>query len=304
MAQQYTEKELEEHYFRLPPELREALFSVENAQHIYNIGKKFGLNVEQIGMLAQESGYVVIGITHPENFATNLSKCLDIDLDKARAIATEVSHKIFYPLRELLKSTHQIDVTQEQINKPPIPTSPTPRPPIPPAPSTLRIMEIAPKPSLSIPATPTTPPSPKIAEPAQAPRPPLAPLPPSTIQQQKKVSSIPPIILSKLPGTSTETKSDIPPTTAPQPLAPSEVMQKMIFEQRGIQPLPHPLKMNEAIFAAPTTPQEAVIPPLSSKMEATPPVDRPAPQPIKPVPPRPFPLNTSSQQDPYREPIE
>lgn len=337
MAQEYTEQELEERYLHLPPELREALFSVEHAQQMYEIGKKSGLNVEQIGALAQESGYLIIGITHPHDFAANLSRRLGVDLEKARAIATEINHQIFYPLRELLKSAHKIDVTQEQINKPPTPPSPVLRPLTSVLPTPRTTEPPKPAPSISAPPVPA-PAAPKAIDLAQESRPPMSPLPPSTTQQEKKTSSIPPIVLSKLPGVITETiaKSELPsaktpavpalappkqlssippillkplgtkepaPSEAPpQPIAPSQVMEKKMLEERRIQPAPDTISINESIFAPPSAPAQSPTPPVPSLKAPPPSAQRPGrPQPAPPPPPQ---GPTPYQKDPYREPVE
>ena len=167
----YTPQEVEEHFQRLPEPLKEAMMSVENSERIFEVGKKFALTVEQIGFLAEESGYVVLGLTHPQDFVARIEQHLRVDADKAKNIAQEINHKVFFPLREALKSAHQFELTQEQIQQPPPPIPAAPRAPVPPA---------------AIPVTPTL----KPAMPSVTPVSPLEPAMPS---------AAPPIILKPAP---------------------------------------------------------------------------------------------------------
>ena len=170
----YTPQEVEEHFQRLPEPLKEAMMSVENSERIFEVGKKFALTVEQIGFLAEESGYVVLGLTHPQDFVARLGQHMRVDADKAKNIAQEINHRVFFPLREGLKAAHQFELTQEQIQQPPPPIPVVPRAPI--APTAVSITP-AQKPAPTVPAALSTI---KPAIPPVAPVPPLKPVIPST----------------------------------------------------------------------------------------------------------------------------
>ena len=75
------------HYEELLAVLKEALFSVEVADKIGEIGKKFGLTIEQTGIMAEETGYVMLGLTRPNEFVGNLARELGVDTDRAQDIA-------------------------------------------------------------------------------------------------------------------------------------------------------------------------------------------------------------------------
>lgn len=303
----YTTEQIEEHFQRLPPPLRDHMMSVENSERIFETGKKFGLTIEQIGFLAEESGYVVLGLTHPKDFVSHVSEHLHIDMEKAKNIAREINHQIFFPLREMLKTAHNFELTQEQIQQPPpllsslpqpgVQTPPTIKPVVPPA---------APSPSIS--ATPSLSPSPSPqttapplkTPPIVAPRPlspspsPITSLPPSTLQQQKPAPIRP--------------SPDLPPKTAdiikqPSPPPPSQMMQQKILQEME-KKLPviqtDADRMKESIFAPPSAPaappaQTPAVPPKTSPQS-------PAPK-IPPVAPPASPPSYPNK-DPYREPIE
>ncbi|MEK9195344.1 MAG: hypothetical protein AAB975_03130, partial [Patescibacteria group bacterium] len=196
-------------FARLPEPLKDEMMSVENSERIFEAGKKFGLTIEQIGFLAEEAGYVVLGLTHPNDFVGRLKDHLRVDEEKAKTIAQQINHQVFFPLREILKTTHQFELTQEQIqaSPPPIPAIPHAQPIIPKTPPTPQsdIRPIGrPTPVISVPSVPPaknppqmpTPPAP-IVKPPVIPTPasqPLAPpIPPLSVQKVQKIPTpIPP----------------------------------------------------------------------------------------------------------------
>lgn len=99
-------KEVARRYEQLHPDLKAALVSVDTAGAVYEIGKKFGLNIEKTGYLADVIGYTIIGFLPVADFINNLKDALGIDGAKAEEIAREVNAKIFLAIREQLKKTH------------------------------------------------------------------------------------------------------------------------------------------------------------------------------------------------------
>jgi len=102
----YTQDELLDKYEDLPDNLKEALFSVDNAKVMQDVGKQNSLTVAQVGTLAQEAGYIMMGISPTKDFIPRLSENLGIDKERARKIAHEVNDKIFSKVRESLKEVH------------------------------------------------------------------------------------------------------------------------------------------------------------------------------------------------------
>src|SRR3989344_6460619 len=95
-----------EKYDALPDDLKTALFSSAVTNNILGIGRKYGLHVDKAGELADETGLVMLGITPPGEFIRNLAKRLELDPEKAKAIAEEINQQIFQPVRESLKKVH------------------------------------------------------------------------------------------------------------------------------------------------------------------------------------------------------
>lgn len=113
----YTEEELEERYQKLPEVLKDAMTSAEVSGTMVSIGKKFGLTLEKIGFMAEEAGYVMLGLIRPQEFIGKLAEALEISRDRAAALAQEINHQVFAPIREALKSAHQYDLSDEVMQK-------------------------------------------------------------------------------------------------------------------------------------------------------------------------------------------
>ena len=108
---------------KLPEDLKNAIFSIDSAETIQAIGKKSNLPIDKIGELADETGLVMLGLTHPNNFISNLAERLKLDKESARKIAEEINTQIFAKVRESLKKIHGVETlsqgedTREQILK-------------------------------------------------------------------------------------------------------------------------------------------------------------------------------------------
>ena len=104
----YTPQQLREIYLKLPQDLRDALFDVNSSELVRTIGEKHKLTIDKIGELASETGYVMLGMTHPNQFISNLAERLEVDKAKAKEIAEDVNVQIFKKVRESLKKIHGI----------------------------------------------------------------------------------------------------------------------------------------------------------------------------------------------------
>ena len=240
--QKYTREQLEAQYKKLPDALKDALFSVDAASKIYGIGRRFGLTIEKTGFMAEETGYVVLGLTRPTEFVQSLAAVLETEENKTRAIANEINNLIFFPLREALKTAHQIEIgeeTQKEIIKTP-PASPLPKP--------------APKPTLPSAPKPVPPPPamPKAKPPTSQP-----PIPPSLPKSpEEKVSASPSLpVAPKIPPLDLRPQTKIRPSgLLPKP----EVMGKGIFgAPPTINNIPKPEQPQTQEKPQPTAPQKS-----------------------------------------------
>lgn len=107
---------LEEKFKTLPPDVQQAITSVDIAQQLTDIGKAHRLHLDQLDELFDEAGLVMLGLTKPRNFVANLRKRVEISEEDARAIVKTVDAGIFSPIRESLKKIHGVDeaTTEEE----------------------------------------------------------------------------------------------------------------------------------------------------------------------------------------------
>jgi hypothetical protein len=109
----YTPEQLREIYLKLPEDLKDAIFSVDSAEIIQAISKKYNLAIDKTGELADETGLVMLGLSHPKDFISNLSRRLQADKETAEKIAGEINSQIFVKVRESLKKIHETKTIEE-----------------------------------------------------------------------------------------------------------------------------------------------------------------------------------------------
>lgn len=249
---QYTKQQLEERYNKLPDALKDALFSVDIAHTMFEIGKRNLLTIEKTGFLAEETGYVILGLTHPENLAANLQEKLSVDDEELIKIVSEVNKEVFLPIREMLKKTHGVEVATEP-TRPRVPEAGFLVPPLP----------SAPIPSTSDPQknreTVTKKPEqdalpPKTVSPQ--PMPPVLQKPAAPAVPFKTVVSPPPLVINKLPPTLTpEQKTALPP---PRPFIVPPLVSKSP-EEKPQPSVPVSLKedLQKRVFSPASAPRSA-----------------------------------------------
>ena len=81
---------------------------------VEKIGRENQLNIEQIGDLANETGMVMLGVTHPNEFIGNLADRLEVDKEKARVIAQEINEQIFKKVRDSIRKIHNMREEEER----------------------------------------------------------------------------------------------------------------------------------------------------------------------------------------------
>jgi predicted RNA-binding protein with RPS1 domain len=109
-----TPQQLRERYKKLPKDVQDAYFSIDTAEILQKIAKENKLTVEKIGILADETGLLMLGITHPNEFIPNLAKRLDVEKEVARKIAQKINSEVFSKIRASLKKIHETPGSQEE----------------------------------------------------------------------------------------------------------------------------------------------------------------------------------------------
>src|SRR3989344_680499 len=109
-----SNKEILERYANLPNDLKDAIFSNVTTENINAVGKNHGLTIDKIGELAEETGFVMLGLTPPSDYIKNLAGRVGANPEQVRAIAEEINQKVFQPVRESLKKIHGLEPKKEE----------------------------------------------------------------------------------------------------------------------------------------------------------------------------------------------
>ncbi len=320
----YSEEKIESQYQKLPQVLKNALYDPEIAEKIFSIGEKHKLTIEKIGFLAEEAGYIVLGLSRPEEFVNALKERLAVDESEAREIAKDISREIFLPLRSALKSAHETEIEEEAPKAPSVEPRPDARAAVPTPPIPSQAWSI-PKPSIPIEVKPPTSPLPT----------PLAPTPPSQAPEKKPM--IPPLPKPKIPPIDLRPdKKPILPPEAPKtppidlrsqvkPILPEKPEINPPTFQRSIEPRRSDLKppsipvakppgirdgegiKRGIIFAAPVEgePRLRRAAPVEGEPNSPTPEDEKTHEETQAAPPKPPEKKAPyGGFDPYREPVE
>ena len=104
-TQPYNQDQLWKVYETLPEELKQAVFSAENADHTFSICERYG--IEECSQLASLVGLVLMGVMLPRDFEGALQKDLGLDQETAQRVAQEINRFIFYPVKQQLEQIHK-----------------------------------------------------------------------------------------------------------------------------------------------------------------------------------------------------
>ncbi len=104
----YTKEKLWKFYEKLPEELKDAIFSEETAESIWNTCDKN--NVDEVSEIAQYVGRVLLGVLAPEDFQEALEKEMKLKKEVAKKVSQEIHRFVFFPVKESLALLYKIEV--------------------------------------------------------------------------------------------------------------------------------------------------------------------------------------------------
>ena len=99
-----SQERIEKRLAELPEDVRNAITDSNLDLHIQDIGRKYTLHIDQMGILQDETMLIMLGFSKPEEFAETLARDLGIKNSVAAAITEDVSHTVFEPIRESMKA--------------------------------------------------------------------------------------------------------------------------------------------------------------------------------------------------------
>jgi hypothetical protein len=104
MSKEYPIEILKQKMLTLPPEIQEAMLSVDLANTVKKIGQKHKIHIDKLDSLFDQTSYVMLGLEHPNNFVKNLQGALELPPAETKAIAEEINEQVFGSIRESLKT--------------------------------------------------------------------------------------------------------------------------------------------------------------------------------------------------------
>jgi hypothetical protein len=110
----YTYEQLQERFKSLPEAVQDALTSVETVSIMTDIESKYKLHIDQIGVLAEEAGALMLGFSKPADFIPTIALKMRISQIQARTIASELNEKLFGPIKEHLKDVHHMGNSEKK----------------------------------------------------------------------------------------------------------------------------------------------------------------------------------------------
>ncbi len=134
MPQQYTKEELWKLYEKLPEELKEAVFSMETADNIWNTCERN--NIDEVSGVAKLVGNVLLGILPPSEFQKTLEMELKLAPEVAKKVSQEIYRQVFYPVQIELSKLYPTETmpgapmpTPVTAKAPTVPGAPVPEKP-------------------------------------------------------------------------------------------------------------------------------------------------------------------------------
>jgi|GEM_PF-2042280 len=117
--QAFTQQQVLDAYERLPEPIKEAIFEEATTEKIQMIGKKHGLLLDKLGALAEDVGYVMLGLIPAKEFPAYIMDACGVSAEKAGAIITDLNQEIFSQVQE-----HIFSATKDSKPAPvkPVPT--------------------------------------------------------------------------------------------------------------------------------------------------------------------------------------
>jgi hypothetical protein len=109
---QYTKEQYWKIYETLPQQLKEAVFSAETADHIFETCETN--KVEEVSKVAAEVGDVLMGLTLPKDFETALKKNVGLKPAVAQSIAQGINRLVFYPNKAPLEEIHRDPIKKRE----------------------------------------------------------------------------------------------------------------------------------------------------------------------------------------------
>lgn len=117
MTTKYTPQQIDKALEKLPDELKEAVFSMETADAIWQACTKQKITDERMTKIAEYAGYVLMGLLLPQEFQEKLQKEIKLPKKAAEELGREINRFVFYPVKPALEELYRIEITPSEKTK-------------------------------------------------------------------------------------------------------------------------------------------------------------------------------------------
>ncbi len=129
------EESIKEVMQTLPPPIRNYLSQGKYSIVAKNLMRKYGLHIDQGGVLEREIMLLLMGIENPDEFAASLKSEATLPEDVVRSIMTDINQEIFIPLQKEMRNAgsgaQETKPAAPRASVPSYVSSPSARPPVP-----------------------------------------------------------------------------------------------------------------------------------------------------------------------------
>ncbi|MFA6354930.1 MAG: hypothetical protein WCW65_00690 [Candidatus Paceibacterota bacterium] len=117
----YKKKEFiaDPRFVNLPKDVQEAIYYSGWKEKIYDLAKKYGINIEKTGVLEEITIKTLSGTIKTNEYETEIKSKIGLPDDKNKELVVELNEKIFKNVQELMKGGIHVEIGNEKIPAPP-----------------------------------------------------------------------------------------------------------------------------------------------------------------------------------------
>lgn len=117
----YTNKPfvVDPRFISLSKEVQEAISYSNWKERMYDIAKKFKLNVEQTGFLEEITAKVILNTIHVDQYENEIRSKIDLGDDKIKEMVVDLNENIFKNIKEVMKNASISNSAEKKIPTPP-----------------------------------------------------------------------------------------------------------------------------------------------------------------------------------------
>lgn len=116
MSSQFTTTQIQERFESLPDDMKAVVSGEETAQQIQEIGRRHGLRIDNIGILIEYSGLIMLGLIKTDEFVSSLESQMGVSTEQAEQLAIEVDSQVFSRMRNSLRQTQYQSTADKRFN--------------------------------------------------------------------------------------------------------------------------------------------------------------------------------------------